>query len=137
LLAGFASEKLSKELMVALLNSSLYRALHIASQRDARQATFPQVKIKHLRALPRPPSGPKLWHALEALAVRQSKDGVSDAGRSELDRLVFELFGVPDDHQAAVLEFLMARAPRFCPKAVPLAARPTTCLDSVARALEL
>jgi len=54
LLAGFAVDGLPAELVVGLLNSSLYRASHVASQRDARQAAFPQVKIAHLRALPLP-----------------------------------------------------------------------------------
>ena len=58
LLAGFAVDGLPADLVVGLLNSSLYRALHLALRRDARQATFPQVKVGHLRALPEPPRDP-------------------------------------------------------------------------------
>src|SRR5690606_21970407 len=67
LLGGFASALLSARLLVALLNSSLYRALHLAGQRDARQAAFPQVKVGHLRALPLPPRDEAIWASLEQL----------------------------------------------------------------------
>jgi len=137
LLAGFGSEEHNAALLVALLNSSLYRALHLAGQRDARQAAFPQVKIKHLRALPRPPRSPRLWRALERLALAQTERGASSAARADLDALVFDLFGIPDDHRAAVLGFLKGRAPRYAPEVVPAPVVPESELDSVRRALEV
>ena len=39
---------------VALLNSTLLRAVHLSAQRDGRQVVFPQLKVAHLRALPAP-----------------------------------------------------------------------------------
>ncbi len=53
LLAGFSEDP---DALCALLNSSLLRAVHLASQRDGRQAVFPQLKVAHLRALPAPPA---------------------------------------------------------------------------------
>ncbi len=110
LLAGFAVSGLSAPLLVALLNSSLYRALHLAMQRDARQAAFPQVKLSHLRALPLPPSDAERFSALEALTHEATaQGGLSRPLRKALDQQVFELFGVPDDHARSVLGFLERR----------------------------
>jgi SAM-dependent methyltransferase len=64
LLAGYTE---APHALVALLNSSLLRAVHLASQRDGRQAVFPQLKVAHLRALPAPPAGADLT-ALATLA---------------------------------------------------------------------
>jgi len=109
LLAGFEHHEISPELAVALLNSTLYRALHLALRRDARQAVFPQVKVGHLRALPRPPEEPGTFRALEALTRRASDaDGV--ATRSELDELVFGLFAVTSAERDQVRKFVAARA---------------------------
>ena len=119
LLGGFDSDEISAALLVALLNSSLYRALHLAGQRDARQAAFPQVKIAHLRSLPCPPKRRDLWRALERLTETLTAEGVSDERRHELDELTFELFAVPPDHRAEVLGFLGRRSPRYAPKHLP------------------
>lgn len=54
LLAGFTDDPY---VLVALLNSTLLRAMHLVAQRDGRQVVFPQVKVAHLRALPAPPVG--------------------------------------------------------------------------------
>jgi hypothetical protein len=109
LLAGFACEDLSPELMVALLNSTLYRALHLVSQRDARQAVFPQVKIAHLRALPRPPHDASAWARLCRITERASASGMSEALRAELDQAVFGLFEVGASDADAVIELVRAR----------------------------
>ena len=106
LLAGFALEALSPELVVALLNSTLYRALHLASQRDARQAVFPQVKVGHLRALPRPPSSEAAWLALEELTRRATEQGMQPDLRRELDATVYELFGLTERESAEVSAFV-------------------------------
>lgn len=54
LLAGFEQAEWPAAGLVALLNSSLARFHHHARFRDARQG-MPQVKVGHLRAIPRPP----------------------------------------------------------------------------------
>lgn len=113
LLAGFAHPDYSPELMVALLNSALYRALHLSRQRDARQAAFPQVKIAHLRALPAPPRGLPSYALLENVTRRFRDEGVSLEGRRELDRIVFELFGLDRADREAVLSFLRELAPEL------------------------
>ena len=77
LLAGFDHADYPAQLMVGLLNSALYRALHLTARRDARQAAFPQVKIGHLRALPRPPARPRPARA----SFRAGRD--RDQGRHE------------------------------------------------------
>jgi SAM-dependent methyltransferase len=64
LLAGFSEDP---DALCALLNSALLRAWHLCSQRDGRQAVFPQLKVAHLRALPAPPAGASLAD-LSALA---------------------------------------------------------------------
>jgi hypothetical protein len=112
LLAGFASEGLSALLLVGLLNSSLYRALHVAKRRDARQAAFPQVKIKHLRALPRPLDNDDCRGRLEAVARVASERGVDESLRAELDAATFELFKVSAEDARQVEAFLRERAPR-------------------------
>jgi hypothetical protein len=112
LLAGFARAGLSAELLVALLNSSLYRALHLAQQRDARQAAFPQVKLSHLRSLPAPPEAAVTRSRLEKLTQTITKRGPADRLRRELDELVFELFDVARADREQVLGFLRDRAPR-------------------------
>jgi hypothetical protein len=131
LLGGFASAELSAALLVALLNSSLYRALHLARQRDARQAAFPQVKIGHLRSLPQPPCNARVWAALEQLTLAATQRGVSDESRATLDALTFELFAIPTDHQAAVLAFLSAGAPRFASKVARVTQTRSASLESL------
>ena len=109
LLAGFAVSDLSPELVVALLNSSLYRALHLASRRDARQAAFPQVKVAHLRGLPRPPPSQADWSKLEGLTRRATEHGVDPALRSDLDATVYKLFGLSEGEGAEVSAFVATR----------------------------
>ncbi len=52
LLAGYTDDPWW---LVALLNSRVLREFHLSTQRDGRQAVFPQVKVSHLRNLPAPP----------------------------------------------------------------------------------
>lgn len=113
LLAGLETEHFSAELLVALLNSALYRALHLSTRRDARQAAFPQVKLKHLRALPRPPEDAPLHLRLADITRKATRAGVDPALRRELDNAVFDLFAVPDDHRREVRSFLAIRAKRL------------------------
>ncbi|MEP7049303.1 MAG: N-6 DNA methylase [Pseudomonadota bacterium] len=113
LLAGFEVDGLPADLVVGLLNSSLYRALHLASRRDARQAVFPQVKVAHLRALPAPPQHPVARTEIAALSAEMTQCG-PDPGRSErLDAAVFQLFALELPATREIREFLAARnAPR-------------------------
>jgi hypothetical protein len=114
LLAGFEHEELSAELCVALLNSTLYRAIHLARRRDARQAAFPQVKVAHLRSLPRPPVEKSCFAALASLTARMTT-ARSDEARLELDAHVFSLFGLSSKERDEVVAFVSARAPRLAP----------------------
>jgi hypothetical protein len=113
LLAGFDHADYSAQLIVGLLNSALYRALHLVARRDARQAAFPQVKIGHLRALPRPPPDQAQCERISALVRKATSDGINPALRAQLDHAVFELFAVPEDHRNEVLAVLAARAPKL------------------------
>lgn len=132
LLAGFASPGLSREFLVGLLNSALFRALFVAKTRDARQAVFPQVKIGMLRRLPAPPprTSRGLVAEVEAVTVEWSTQGQASAPRlsggrrgdpalgtscaelrERLDALVFEIFGLTRPERALVSRFLEQRAP--------------------------
>ncbi len=111
LLAGFAVADLSAPLLVALLNSVLYRALHLARVRDARQATFPQMKIAHLRALPVPPRHPELRAGIAELGLRATERGFDADLAQALDSAVFDLFSVGRQDRADVLAFVAERAP--------------------------
>lgn len=114
LLAGFAVDGLSAELLVGLLNSALYRALHVGQNRDVRQKVFPQVKIRQLRALPMPPASPLLRQQIEALVRRASSaDGHALAElTTALDASVFELFQLSTQERDALRAFLLEVAPR-------------------------
>lgn len=129
LLAGLSADGISAELAVALLNSALYRALHLAARRDARQAAFPQVKLAHLRSLPRPPACSDLCERVAQFTRRATLSGVSPELRHELDAAVFDLFAVPPDHRRAVLAWLAERAPELYPRLESPA--PTSSLDVV------
>jgi hypothetical protein len=98
---------------VGLLNSALYRAFHLSLRRDARQAVFPQVKIGHLRALPRPPEEPGLRARIAELAARATREGVDAELRRALDCAVFDLFGSSEADRREISAFLEARAPEL------------------------
>lgn len=106
LLAGFAHPEFPPRLMVGLLNSSLYRAIHVSLRRDARQAAFPQVKIAHLRALPRPPHNDEHWQRIMLLTDEITLLGMNAQRRLDLDKLVFSLFDMNEQDERATLVFL-------------------------------
>jgi hypothetical protein len=138
LLAGVASAPYQTDFLVGLLNSALYRALHIAEQRDARQAVFPQVKLSHLRSLPRPPFCGERWERIAALAAAAWREQAASVElRTALDREVFELFGVPADHSAAVLAFLGERAPELHHTRPEQVATPTSSLEALINTLRI
>ncbi len=93
LLAGFELPEFPFLLTLGLLNSTLYRALHLAGRRDARQATFPQVKIAHLRSLPAPPELAIRDRIIE-VSQQASRNGLTAELRSALDDAVYATFGV-------------------------------------------
>jgi hypothetical protein len=95
--------------VVGLLNSSLYRALHLALRRDARQATFPQVKIAHLRALPRPPHKPAERREIADLTTELTRAGVARGPIERLEAAVFRLFSLAPSEAHEIVEFLAAR----------------------------
>ncbi len=134
LLAGLAVDGLTAPLVVGLLNSALYRAMHVAATRDARQAAFPQVKLKHLRALPRPPSDPAARRRIEKIATRAKQKGLGSEQRLELDDVVFDLFRVPPDHRLAVTSFLGGRVPRLGYESATVT--PRLSLDPVRRVVQ-
>jgi hypothetical protein len=109
LLAGFAVDGFPADLVVGLLNSSLYRALHLALRRDARQATFPQVKIGHLRALPEPPSDPGRRAEIAEISATLTRSGFDLALAERLDAAVFALFALESSAIGEILAFLAAR----------------------------
>ncbi len=112
LLGGFEAEGLSTHLVLGLLNSALYRALHLAFQRDARQAAFPQVKVAHLRCLPMPPLTAALVQRIDALA-RAAESVTGKLDRTALDECVFELFAISFEERTGILRFLSERVPEL------------------------
>ena len=106
LLAVFESTEWPAHALLALLNSAFVRWLHFHRFRDARQPVMPQLKIAHLRSIPTPPK-----------LVDSDRDTLSDIGRrlaarpsplspherAELDRVVFDLYGVSADAREMVI----------------------------------
>lgn len=126
LLALFAPEDGTRvEYLVALLNSRLMRFVYVESVREARQQAFPQVKVAALRALPMrrvdlSVAADRAVHdelvklvedttatariaGAELNPVRREsllrKFAITDA---EIDRRVFELYGLSVDEVALV-----------------------------------
>jgi SAM-dependent methyltransferase len=111
LLAGFELPDFPSALTLGLLNSTLYRALHLAARRDARQGAFPQVKISHLRSLPAPPAG-TARERIAALAREASLAGLTVELRQALDAAVFETFGVSEFEAEQIIAFVHGLSPR-------------------------
>jgi len=126
LLAGFAVDGLPADLVVGLLNSSLYRALHLALRRDARQATFPQVKIGHLRALPEPPSDPGRRAEVAEISATLTCTGFDLALAERLDAAVFGLFALESCDVSEILAFLASRGAGRRPAGSPERAQEQT-----------
>jgi hypothetical protein len=110
LLAGFAVDNLPPDLVVGLLNSSLYRALHLATQRDGRQAVFPQVKVAHLRALPEPPPDSSRRAEVASLSAELTRTGVAPDLAARLDAAVFGLFSLSPVAAREIFDFLSSRS---------------------------
>jgi hypothetical protein len=112
LLAGFELPDYPAELLVGLLNSTLYRALHLAARRDARQTTFPQVKIAHLRALPAPYRRSAALSEVSRLARQATLEGLTLELRQALDAAVFSEFEIEPPEASSICEFVRQRSPR-------------------------
>jgi SAM-dependent methyltransferase len=110
LIAGFASEPFSAQVIVGLLNSILLRALHLAKVRDARQKTFPQVKVSHLRSLPAPPLHEEKAKMLGRWVQQTSGQPLTTEQRTQLDRMVFDWYNVSADEAATVARFYLERS---------------------------
>lgn len=99
LLAGYASEALPRGLLLALLNSSLIRWLHYHRNRDARQATHPQVKVGALRAIPLP----ERWEeSTRAALTALGEAWPGPEARARLDALVATAYGLSESEATAV-----------------------------------
>jgi hypothetical protein len=94
LLAGFETELYPATFLLAYLNSTPLRWLHFMRNRDARQG-MPQVKINHLRQLPRPPDLATV-HRLQALGeqIGRRNRGISRVQQARIDESVCEAFGL-------------------------------------------
>ena len=110
LLAGFELPDFPFALTLGLLNSTLYRALHLAGRRDARQGAFPQVKIAHLRSLPAPPDSDARARIV-ALSMQASDEGLTVDLRNALDGAVYAAFGVSDDERREIAAFVRSLSP--------------------------
>jgi len=103
LLACMPPPELAPEFCVAVLNSTVAAAWHRLSFSEARQRSFPQVKVYHLRSIPFPfverSSSPAAHDAIVE-AVRSIHATADEKGRqrqaSVIDRLVFEAFGAEE-----------------------------------------
>ncbi|MCC6215542.1 MAG: hypothetical protein IT376_11815 [Polyangiaceae bacterium] len=103
LLAGFDHPEWPPEVVVGLLNSGLYRALHRLRRRDGRQAAFPQVKLGHLRALPAPPRDlARLTRVAEIVRAASTRGGLESGTRRALDELVLDLFDIAPAEREAI-----------------------------------
>lgn len=111
LLAGFELEGFPSELSLGLLNSTLYRALHLAARRDARQGAFPQVKIAHLRSLPAPRRSPHCQQ-IAALSAEACRRGLNPELRRALDAAVFSEFAIAPDEADEIRAFVKNRSPK-------------------------
>ena len=93
LLACEPPPELDPAFCVAVLNSSVAGAWHRLSFAEARQRSFPQVKVSHLRTLPFPflrrDAAPTLHDHMASLVRTRGAEA-----HEELDKLVFEAFGL-------------------------------------------
>ncbi|MGE5784707.1 MAG: TaqI-like C-terminal specificity domain-containing protein [Myxococcales bacterium] len=109
LLAGFGSTQFSAAVLVGLLNSTLVRSVHMAARRDARQRTFPQVKVAHLRALPAPPTDAQRAREMELLVRSLGNAKPSLAQREQLDALVYGWYGITSRDAVVIDRFFDQR----------------------------
>ncbi len=92
-LACFGAPGHDPDYLVGVFNSEIAARLHRALFRDARQRTFPQVKIGHLRKLPVP--GHEIGPLYEQIANASRSAAAGTAGAAkDVDRLVSRAYGL-------------------------------------------
>lgn len=117
LLACRGVEGIPDAVVTAFLNSALYTWIHRTATQDAHQKAFPQVKVRHLRALPAIPSaalersyqGGRLQDAIEAAVVKAEGQASQVAVLpreivESIERLVLLAFDLPPDLAPILLE---------------------------------
>jgi hypothetical protein len=109
LLAGFGNAALSAQTLVGLLNSTLLRTVHLAAQRDARQKTFPQVKLVHLRTLPSPLQNEQIAAELARLVTLITGRAPDQSERRQLNALVYDWYGISAEDALVVDRFFEDR----------------------------
>lgn len=104
LLACFGGDPYDADVLVAYLNASPIRWLHFMRHRDARQG-MPQVKIAHLRAVPRiPGDAPEHLDALRAIGASLGREnrGITPAEQGALDEVAARALSLDEDEHALV-----------------------------------
>ena len=118
LLACTGIDGVPTTIVIAFLNSALYAWLHRAASGDANQKTFPQVKLRHLRALPGIPidalnrnsEGVSLRSIINAAVleiegrVRSEEHGDLREALEQIERAVLSSFDLDPDLAALLLE---------------------------------
>ncbi|MCC6574154.1 MAG: N-6 DNA methylase [Planctomycetes bacterium] len=95
-LACFGAPDHDDDYLIALFNSEYAARLHRNAFRDARQETFPQVKIEHLRRLPVPSrrAAGKIYDDIVKLSrALQAARGDNPALQAQLEALVTKAYG--------------------------------------------
>ncbi|APR87106.1 Type II restriction enzyme, methylase subunit [Minicystis rosea] len=103
-LACFAAGPYGEDALLAYLNAGPIRWLHFMRHRDARQG-MPQVKVAHLRSIPRlPEDAPRHLAALADLGATLGRrnDGITPDEQRALDDLVAAAFALTNDERALV-----------------------------------
>lgn len=108
ILAGFEDEEYPAGFLVAYLNSSPIRYFHYMRHRDARQG-LPQVKIGHLRSIPKPPNT-CLVDLLQTMGDELSRKnaGIDEVMQREIDDHVAAAFDLSRDERERIRQFAMA-----------------------------
>lgn len=110
ILACFGADGYPAEVLLAYLNAAPIRWLHFMRHRDARQG-IPQVKIGHLRSIPRLPAdapGPLAALAGMGEALGRRNDGITSEEQRALDELVAGALGLTDAERALVAAWAAA-----------------------------
>ncbi len=96
-LACFGAPDHDDDYLVAIFNSEYVARLHRNAFRDARQETFPQLKIEHLRKLPVPSrrAAAKVYNDIVKLSqAMQQARGDNPRVLAQLEALVARAYGV-------------------------------------------
>jgi hypothetical protein len=101
ILAGFAADGCDRFALCAWLNAAPIRWLHFMRYRDARQG-MPQVKIAHLRSIPRVPEGYVASIQQLGAEIGACNRGVSASQQRALDDAAGRALGLSDAEHALV-----------------------------------